>query len=908
MNLTDGGSVSGATTATLTLTSVQANQARTYSVLVWNAAGSATSSNATLAIITAPLITSQPVNQTVVAGATVTFNAAAIGSGTLTYQWRFNGTNLLDLGNVRGARTASLILANVQLTQAGNYSVVVSNAQGVAASSSALLGVTPVLTLGAALDAPSLMWNTAPSAPWLPQTNVTHDRVDAARSSGIANNRTTWLETAVEGPATLSFWWKVSSRPNHDVLLFVVNGMERARISGEVEWQRQTFDLPAGHQVLRWAYSKDSNAAIGQDRAWLDEVEFSPTFGPTAPIITGQPASSEAAPGADLTFSVAASGAAPLSYQWQFNGLDLVEGDTVSGATSPTLTLLNVQPTQEGTYRVVVRNAYSWAISSNAALAVLPVITLAEALDTPGLLWRNGGNSPWLGQSAVNHDWLDAAQSGALLDGQTNWIETTVSGPAAVTFWWKVSSEASHDRLRFYVNGVEQANISGEMGWVWRTFDLTNATQVVRWAYMKDSRGVAGLDRGWVDEVQFGPLAPVITRQAVTQSADLGAMVNFSVSDSSFSPTDYQWRLNGINLVDGTNLIGATQGRLLLPSAQPAQAGTYSVMLINAGGRALSANAFLSVFPGQPLAQALNTSTNVWNTGWVTGGDAPWSTQTSVTHDGAKAAQSGAVGDNQRSWLETTVVGPGKVSFWWRVSSEVNTITPGGSDDNLRFYISGAEQLRISGNVNWQSNVFNVSNGIQVLHWRYQKNSTLAAGQDRGWLDQVQIDPTLPPVLTTKPASLNTDPGGTAIFNVAADGTLPLGYQWQFNGTSLIDGNGVSGATTSSLKLSNVQPSQAGAYTVAVSNAAAIVTSSNAFLSVTPTVPLAEALDTPGWIWTTGGSAPPWLGQVAVHHDGLDAARNGIIGDGASNSIQTTVTGPALLSFWWKVSSETNND
>jgi hypothetical protein len=908
MNLTDGGSVSGATTPTLTLTSVQANQVGTYSVLVWNAAGSATSSNATLAIITAPLITSQPVNQTVAAGATVTFNAAAIGSGTLNYQWRFNGTNLLNGGNVSGARTASLTLANVQLAQAGNYSVVVSNAQGVAASSNALLGVTPVLTLGAALDAPSLMWSTASSAPWLPQTNVTHDRVDAARSDGIANNQTTWLETAVEGPATLSFWWKVSSRPNHDVLLFVVNGMERARISGEVEWQRQTFDLHAGHQVLRWAYSKDSNATIGQDRAWLDEVEFSPTFGPTAPIITGQPASREAAPGADLTFSVAAGGAAPLSYQWQFNGLDLVEGDTVSGATSPTLTLLNVQPTQEGIYRVVVRNAYSWAISSNAALAILPVITLAEALDTPGFLWRTGGNSPWLGQSAVNHDWLDAAQSGALLDGQTNWIETTVSGPAAVTFWWKVSSEASHDRLRFYVNGVEQANISGEMGWVWRTFDLTNATQVVRWAYMKDSRGAAGLDRGWVDEVQFGPLAPVITRQPVTQSADLGAMVNFSVSDSSFSPIDYQWRLNGINLVDGTNLIGATQGRLLLPGVQPAQAGIYSVMLMNAGGRALSANAFLSVFPGQPLAQALNTSTNVWNTGWVTGGDAPWSMQTSLTHDGAKAAQSGTIGDSQRSWLETTVVGPGKVSFWWRVSSEANTTVPGGSDDNLRFYIGGTEQARISGNVNWQFRTFDVSNGVQVLHWRYQKNSTLAFAQDRGWVDQVQFDPTVPPLLTNQPASLSVDPGDQASFSVVAGGTLPLTYQWRHNGVNLIDGGGVSGAATALLRLSNVRPEQAGTYSVVVSNPAGSVTSSNAVLAVTQVVPLAEALDTPGWVWTTSSSPPLWLGQLVVSHDGVDAARNGVVGDGASSSMQTTVTGPGIVTFWWRVSSETNND
>jgi len=867
-------------------------------------------------------------------------------------------------------------------------------------------------TLGASVGAAQYAWTTDSSAPWTCETNVTHDGFDAAQSAPIADGDSSAMELTVPGPGTLSFWWKISSETNNDRVKFYLNDSEQARISGEVDWEWRSFDLSSGSQVLRWKYSKKGGVDAGLDRAWVDEVlftpgnaagppsivsqptsqvvlaqgtavfrvsavgssplsyqwqwngtkladgggisgattaqltianaqpveageyavlvrnaagavtsasaqlrlttdaglDFLPIDGPMAPIVTSQPVSQEVAPGSNFTCRVVARGSAPLGYQWQFNGVDLTDGDVVSGATSPALTLWNVQERQEGTYRVIVRNDYSWAISSNAVLRVVPVVAPADALDTPGQIWITGGSSPWIGQRAINHDGLDAAQSGLLLDGQTNWLQTIVPGPAAVTFWWKVSSESSHDRLQFFVDGQEQANVSGEVDWVWRTFDLTNLNQVLRWAYTKDKKGSAGLDRGWLDQVQFWPLAPLITRQPVSQGADSGAMVTFSVGDSSASPVNYQWRCNGLNVLDGTNVGGATLGRLVLSNAQPAQAGIYSVMVRNGGGRVLSTNAWLTVYPGQPLAQALNNRTNVWNTGWTTGGDAPWVTQTSVAQDGVRAGQSGAIGDNQRSWVETTVLGPGKVSFWWKVSSEINTTIPGGSDDNLRFYISGAEQLRISGNVNWQSNVFNVSNGIQVLHWRYQKNSTLAAGQDRGWLDQVQFDPTLPPVLTTQPASLNTDPGGTAIFNVAADGTLPLGYQWQFNGTSLIDGNGVSGATTSSLKLSNVQPSQAGAYTVAVSNAAAIVTSSNAFLSVTPTVPLAEALDTPGWIWTTGGSAPPWLGQVAVHHDGLDAARNGIIGDGASNSIQTTVTGPALLSFWWKVSSETNND
>ena len=97
------------------------------------------------------------------------------------------------------------------------------------------------------------------------------------------------------------------------------------------------------------------------------------------------------------------------------------------------------------------------------------------------------------------------------------------------------------------------------------------------------------------------------------------------------------------------------------------------------------------------LAAAPKAAADVESPYWVTGGNAPWGTQTSVTHDGVRAAQSGAVRDSQRSWLETTVVGPGKVSFWWGVSSEVNTITPGGSDDNLRFYIGGVEQAPVAG-------------------------------------------------------------------------------------------------------------------------------------------------------------------------------------------------------------------
>src|SRR6185295_10113538 len=122
--LVNGGGVSGATTTNLTLSNIQGAQAGLYTVVASNAAGTATSSGATLNVITAPAITNQPLSQNVVAATTVNFTVGALGMGTLSYQWRFNGTNLVNSGNISGATTAALRLTGVSNSQAGVYSVV----------------------------------------------------------------------------------------------------------------------------------------------------------------------------------------------------------------------------------------------------------------------------------------------------------------------------------------------------------------------------------------------------------------------------------------------------------------------------------------------------------------------------------------------------------------------------------------------------------------------------------------------------------------------------------------------------------------------------------------------------------------------------------------------------------------
>lgn len=138
----NGTNMAGATNPVLTLTNVQAVQAGSYSVRIDNALGFTISTNATLNVLLPPFITAQPTNFTVLAGGTANFSVTAGGTPPLSFQWRFNGTNL------PGATAATLSVPNAQVSNQGDYSVVIGNPYGYATSSNAVLTVNspPVIT------------------------------------------------------------------------------------------------------------------------------------------------------------------------------------------------------------------------------------------------------------------------------------------------------------------------------------------------------------------------------------------------------------------------------------------------------------------------------------------------------------------------------------------------------------------------------------------------------------------------------------------------------------------------------------------------------------------------------------------------------------------------------------------
>jgi hypothetical protein len=234
----------------------------------------------------------------------------------------------------------------------------------IGSSSNATISIVEANTgLATALDGTNLLWSTSSNAAWSGLSPTTHDGVDAAESGLVSDNQESWVHTVVDGPGTLTFWWKVSSETDFDWLRFHIDGILQQQISGEVNWQQRSFQVPQGSHTLRWRYVKDSNSAFGQDRAWLDQVSFTSASG--GPVIASQPANQTAWEGANVTLNSVALGAGPLIQQWFFNDTNIIPN-----ATASSLVLNNVSLAQGGHYRFFVSNALGSATSSIATVTV----------------------------------------------------------------------------------------------------------------------------------------------------------------------------------------------------------------------------------------------------------------------------------------------------------------------------------------------------------------------------------------------------------------------------------------------------------------------------------------------------------------------------------------------------------
>lgn len=265
-----------------------------------------------------PAITAQPQAVAVDDGQGASFNVTATGAG-LSFQWQRNGTALA------GGTAATLSLPAATLGDDGaRFRVVVTNASGSVTSNEALLTVRAV--------APRI--TAAPAA--------------VATTAG----RTASFSVTAGGSAPLAYQW-------------LRDGTE---IAGATAATHTTPVLTVADNGRQYAV-RVSNAAGSVTSA---AVVLTVDPAPVGPAISAQPVPATVGDGQTASFSVTATGSAPLSYQWQRNG-SVISGATAASYTTPALGLAD----SGAAYRVVVSNAVGSVTSDAAVVTVTPAAPVA---------------------------------------------------------------------------------------------------------------------------------------------------------------------------------------------------------------------------------------------------------------------------------------------------------------------------------------------------------------------------------------------------------------------------------------------------------------------------------------------------------------------------------------------------
>ena len=415
------GPTSSSSSSIFTIRSVASTDAGSYTVVVTNSAGSVASNAAVLTINTAPSIATQPSSSSGISGSAASFSVAASGTEPLSYQWRKDGAA------ISGATSSTYSISSTSTSDAGSYTVVVTNSAGSATSNAATLTVT------AAATAPSI--TTQPSA-------ATVTASSAASFSVLAS-----------GTPAPTYQWK----------------KDGTSISGATA---STYTISSTLASDAGSYSVVVTNSVGSVTSSAAVLTVN-----TAPSITTQPSASSVTVGGAASFSVVATGTAPLSYQWRR------DGTSISGATSSIYIIASTKTTDAGSYTVVVTNSIGAVASNSGVLTILAPrlysLAVRTALDANQILIvgfnMSGGAKnvllraagPTLGAFGVPETMvdpkLDLYSGSTLITSNDNWggspsLAATFQSAGAFAYASATSLDAA---LVASINGGRTAHVYG---------------------------------------------------------------------------------------------------------------------------------------------------------------------------------------------------------------------------------------------------------------------------------------------------------------------------------------------------------------------------------------------------------------------------------------------------------------
>ena len=777
VNLSDGGSISGSSTSTLTITGVAAGDAANYRCVLTGACGSTNSNAATLTITSAPVVTTQPIaNQTICAGQSATFTIVA--SGGVSYQWMKNGTALSNTGNVSGALTSSLLLTSLSASDAATYTCVVTGAcSPTATSNNSVLNINLL---------PSI--TTQPTAQTICSSQSTSFTISATGSN-------------------LSYQWQKNNVNISDGVIYSGSTTTTLTITAATSAEAANYTCIVSGSCSPSVTSAAAALIVNSTAA-----------------ITSNPASDVVCSGQAATFSISTSGSG-ITYQWQKNGVAISNGGTISGATSSTLSISSVVAGDAANYLCIINNACSGTLNSTSATLTvnsLPTIvtqpsdvTICSSSNVSfnvsatgtGLTyqWQLGGVSLTDGGviSGSTTNTLSISPAGAgnagtytcIVNGTCNNPVTStgavlsVGGTAAITTQPANISVCSGTNAVFTItvsgtgltyqwqkNSVNLSNGGKISGVTTSSFTITgaDATDVATYSCITGNACSGSLNSSTA-QLSINSL-PAITTQPTSVSTCSGTSATFTIAATGTGIT-YQWLKSGVNMSDGGNVSGSLTNQLTLSSVSASDAASYTCQVsgtctpsVVSSGATLTVSAGISII-SQPTSKIACTGSSTAFLCQATGG--------TITYQ----------------WMKNGVA------------------MVDGSN------ISGSQTSTLT---------INSVSALDSATYVCNLTSNCSAGTAS---QAAKLTVTTTSVITSQPTSLAICKGTDAVFSISATGA-GLAYQWSINGTPLSDGVSVSGSATSNLTIYNTGIANNGTYSCDITSQCNFISSIPATLVV----------------------------------------------------------------------------
>ncbi|HEX5221480.1 MAG TPA: immunoglobulin domain-containing protein [Verrucomicrobiae bacterium] len=604
-------------------------------------------------------------------------------------------------------------------------------------------------------------------------------------------------------------------------------------------------------------------------------------------IITSPPQNQNVQTGGNASFSVSATGFAPLRYRWLFNGA------TIVGATNAVLALINVQPSNAGNYAVAVSNTVNAVTSAPASLVISapPVITnppqsqtvvagasvnfSVGATGTPPLSyqWRKG-NVPLSGQTAATLGLLDVTTNDA---GTYDVVVTNPAGsatstpPATLTVNVPpfVSSPPSSQTVVAGTSVMFSVVAGGTqpLSYQWRKggLPLTGQTSVSlgllgvttndAGSYDVVVTNVAGAVTSTPPAILTVNVPPTITVVPQSRTVTANTSVALTVTAVGTTPLSYQWRK------DGVFMPGQTSSTLQFLNVTTNDAGAYDVIVSNVAGAVTSAPpATLTVnvppfFTTVPQSRTVTENSSVALTAGA-GGTAPLSYQwrkeglpingqtgTTLSFASVTMADAGSydivvtnVAGSITSAPPAVLIVESSAGGYPGITNPPQSQTVvQGTDVHFSVGANGSAPLRFQ----WRKDGVNLPNQTAPTLLLASVVDSDAGNYDVIVTNSVGAVTSTPPAtltiipqivfkpaITNQPQSQRAGIGTTVSFNVNAAGTAPLSYQWRKNNFP------IAGENAPTLTLPSVSTNDDGNYDVTVANVAGSVTSVVATLSV----------------------------------------------------------------------------